>query len=95
MKTNIVKSIALASVLAVATISSAQAKTYAAGSKHETCYYHNGHYQCTTHYSANPYTYNGNKKQYCGYHGGGSYTCYQPSGIHHNPNNCAPGMLCK
>jgi hypothetical protein len=98
MKTNIVKSIALASVLAFAAIGSAQAYTYVAGAHNETCYYHNGHKQCEYHpcYSTNPHYYNGYKQKYCGGHGNGSYTCYQKyPNTHYNPYNCPPGMLCK
>ncbi len=91
MKTNIVKSLALASVIGLAAISTAQAavvivtrpvpRPVPAPVKTTTCYI-NGHYvSCTTrYYHGQPYYY---------YHGG-SYKC-NPSGCR---IWCAPGMLC-
>jgi hypothetical protein len=86
MKTNIIKSLALASVIGLAAIGSAQAavvivtRPAPAPVVVKTCYI-NGHYvSCSTrYYHGKPYYY---------YHGG-YYKC-NPSGCF----RCAPGMLC-
>ncbi len=77
MKMNIIKSIALVSVLSVAAFSSAQAY-YVAGHGRTTCYYHNGQRVCGYHpnYYTNPHYYNSYQRKGCVYRGNGYYTCY-------------------
>ncbi len=103
MKTKIVKSIALASILGLAAISSAQAQsTHAVAGYHNVCYnYAGGPVHCKPRYNqyGNPYYYHGYPGGPKYYHSYNPY--YHPYPYnnyyshYHTTHTCPPGMVCK